>query len=67
MTFHPNSKKHKAEHGGYNSKPTKKEVKANLDFWAGMLTPGGIQKKETIMIGTPGSGIPKIGTQFKLF
>jgi len=31
---HPNTKKHKAQHGGYRNKPTGKEVQANLDFWS---------------------------------
>lgn len=55
-------KKHKAQHGGYRGKPTKKEVDANLDLWAGIYN--SVTKKdnrEGIMIR------PAIGTQLKLF
>lgn len=34
--WHPNSSKHKANHRGYNSKPTKKAVKALLYLYEGV-------------------------------
>lgn len=40
MSYNPNSKKHKATHGGYRAKPTRTQVKANLDFWT-LLSPDG--------------------------
>lgn len=36
MSWNPNSAKHKAQHGGYRQKLTQTQVRANLDFWAGM-------------------------------
>lgn len=32
--WHPNKAKHKAKHGGYKQKPTKTQVKANLNFFS---------------------------------
>jgi hypothetical protein len=32
-SWHPNSNKHKAAHGGYNGKPAKKDVLALLDLY----------------------------------
>jgi hypothetical protein len=32
--WNPNKAKHKAMHGGYRKKPTKTEVKANLNFFS---------------------------------
>jgi hypothetical protein len=34
--WNPNSNKHKATHGGYKSKPSRRSVNANLDFWMGI-------------------------------
>jgi hypothetical protein len=34
MGFNPNSAKHKAQHGGYKSKPTKGQVKALLNLYS---------------------------------
>lgn len=64
MSWNPNSAKHKATHGGYREKPTKSQVKANLDFWAGLglTTPGGFKNNElNVVIGTSCSGTPKLG------
>jgi hypothetical protein len=33
---HPNSKKHKAQHGGYRVKPSRKEVNALMGLYAGI-------------------------------
>jgi hypothetical protein len=35
MSFNPNSAKHKAKHGGYQSKPSKGQVKGLLNLYAG--------------------------------
>lgn len=56
--------KHQAMHGGYYKKPTQKEVKANLNFWAGA---GGYKNGEIVGHHVRPSGIPKTGTQLKLF
>lgn len=75
MSWNPNSKKHKATHGGYRDKPTKGQVQANLDFWAGLTTPGGFKDgfkngELNLVVGTSCSGTPKlgipVGTQLKL-
>ena len=47
-------KKHKAQHGGYRHKPTKKEVNALLGFYEGLSK----------VIVKPQ---PKVGEQLKLF
>lgn len=36
MSWHPNSNKHKAMHGGYKCKPSQKDVKALLDLYRGV-------------------------------
>lgn len=36
MSWNPNSAKHKAQHGGYKQKPTRAQVKATLDLYAGV-------------------------------
>jgi hypothetical protein len=33
MAWHPNSNKHKATHGGYKKRPSKKQVAALLDLY----------------------------------
>lgn len=33
MSWHPNSNKHKAQHGGYRRKPLRSEVKALMSFY----------------------------------
>jgi hypothetical protein len=38
MSWNPNSAKHKANHGGYRTKPTQEQVKATLSFYSG-ITP----------------------------
>lgn len=38
MSWNPNSNTHKAKHGGYKQKPTRSQVKALLDFYAGVST-----------------------------
>ncbi len=63
MSWNPNSAKHKAEHGGYRDKPTQKEVRANLDFWASMRN-FPVDKVVNVS-STPGLTKPK-GTQLKL-
>jgi len=56
--WNPNSAKHKAAHGNYYSKPTKKEVQANLDFWSVLSS------QPTTPTPTP--TFPKLGAQLKL-
>jgi hypothetical protein len=38
MKWHPNSNKHKATHGGYRDKPSKKDVNALLDLYGNIST-----------------------------
>lgn len=54
---HPNSAKHKANHSGYKSKPTKKAVNALLSLYAGI--------SELPEVITPANRQP--GVQLKLF
>ena len=69
---HQNTKKHKAQHGGYRDKPSKKAIQANMDFWAA-LKPDAAPVLElplddlVILFGTPGKGKPRLGTQLRLF
>jgi len=56
---HKNTKKHKANHGGYRSKPSRKEVNALLDFYN--------TKQVNIVFAKSGKGSPRIGTQLSLF
>ena len=49
MTWHPNSAKHKATHGGYRSKPTKAQISATLSFFSGVAP---LPKKREIKVGT---------------
>jgi len=60
--WNPNSAKHKANHGGYREKPTRSQVKANLDFWA-LLKNSPADKVVTI---SATSGVGKPGGQLKL-
>jgi len=70
---HPNSKKHKIQHGGYREKPSKKAVQANLNFWEAFKSDDSEPKLELpldeldILFGTPSKGTPKLGTQLRLF
>lgn len=34
----PNTKKHKAQHGGYKKKPTQQAINALLDLYAGVAS-----------------------------
>lgn len=61
MNYNPNSKKHKAMHGGYRTKPTKAQVQATLNFFD--TDPS----KMTVFFGTSGKGKPRLGTQLDLF
>lgn len=36
--WHPNSNKHKARHGGYRAKPSRKEVNALMGMYAAIAT-----------------------------
>ena len=68
MNYNPNSKKHKASHGGYKSKPTKKQVQATLSFFdtsdfSQVMVSGDI----VVIVATPGEGKPRLGTQLDLF
>lgn len=36
MSWNPNSNKHKAQHGGYKQRPSKQQVNAVLDLYAGV-------------------------------
>jgi hypothetical protein len=49
MTWHPNSSKHKATHGGYKGKPTQQQVRATLSFFSGVAP---LPKKREIKNGT---------------
>jgi hypothetical protein len=49
MTWHPNSAKHKATHGGYKGKPTQQQVRATLSFFSGVAP---LPKKREIKNGT---------------
>ena len=49
MNFNPNSNTHKANHGGYKQKPTRSQVKALLDLYAGVskaVAPKSVVKKQ---------------------
>lgn len=56
---HKNTKRHKANHGGYRSKPSRKEVNALLDFYN--------LDEANVVLAKPGKGSPRIGTQLSLF
>ena len=67
----PNSKKHKASHGGYKSKPTKTQVQASLDFWKcdfffKLDFPTESNREMVFIKATSGEGKPRLGTQLKL-
>ena len=67
MSMYQPQKKHKAKHGNYYDKPTKKEVQANLNFWEGLMTSskGGFKNGEvTLTVGRACSALP-LGTQLK--
>ena len=54
---HLNSAKHKANHGGYKSKPSKQSIKALMDLYAGVsIMPEPITPK-----------MASTGNQLKLF
>ncbi len=36
MSWNPNTNKHKASHGGYKGRPTRSEVNALLNLYAGI-------------------------------
>jgi hypothetical protein len=57
MAGHPNTKKHKAQHGNYYEKPGKKEIEALCGMYAACL--GGKQEPKTVR--------PEPGTQLSLF
>ncbi len=61
MKHHPNSNKHKAMHGGYKSRPTRKEVQATLNFFDTS------DFNKVLLVATSGKGKPRLGTQLKLF
>lgn len=61
MNYNPNSKKHKAMHGGYRSKPTKAQVQATLNFFD-ISDPG----KMVTIVATPGQGRTMLGAQLEL-
>jgi len=54
MSWNPNSKKHKATHGGYRDKPTQGQVNGLMNMYAGIaavkLPP--LPEKEIVPIGT---------------
>jgi hypothetical protein len=63
MSWNPNSSKHKATHGGYRKKVTKEQAKATFDFF----DLRGLDATEFhLILGTPGTGKPRLGTQLKM-
>jgi hypothetical protein len=54
---HKNTKKHKAQHGGYSQKPSKRAINALLDLYAGVSELPEIIKPR----------MEKPGTQLSLF
>jgi len=54
---HANTKKHKASHGGYNSKPTQKAVRSLMDLYAGC----------SILLEVKTPVIKEVGVQLKFF
>ena len=68
---HPNTKKHKANHGGYKGRPTKSEVRANLNFWTELKNKKTLPEDEMdeldLLFGETAEKINKIGIQLKLF
>ena len=69
---HQNTKKHKAQHGGYRDKPTKKAINANLNFWAALKNTdvddlGLVDEELNELLGQSAEKLIKIGTQLKLF
>lgn len=68
---HPNTKRHKANHGGYKGRPTKSEVKANKEFWS-QLKNDSHKLEQSLdelneLFGETAKEIIKDGTQLKLF
>lgn len=43
---HQNTKKHKAQHGNYYNKPSKKNVKALMDLYAGVFQEKNVEGKQ---------------------
>jgi hypothetical protein len=64
MNYNPNSKKHKAMHGGYRTKPTKSQVQATLNFFD---TSDVDFSKMVAIVATSGEGKPRLGTQLEFF
>ena len=70
---HQNTKKHKAQHGGYRDKPTKAAVNANLNFWAALKETSLETEVDLVddeldaLFGQSAEKLIKIGTQLKLF
>jgi len=64
MNYNPNSKKHKASHGGYKAKPSKAQVQATLSFFD---TSDLDFSKMVAIVATSGKGKPRLGTQLELF
>lgn len=58
MKHHPNSKKHKAMHGGYRTKPSRTQVQATLNFFD-----TSDPSKMTVIVGTSGNGKTMFGTE----
>lgn len=65
MSWNPNSKKHKANHCGYKRQPSRKEVKAAMDFFdiSDIVKDLG---EINLVIASSKKVTPKIGTQLKL-
>jgi len=69
---HQNTKRHKANHGGYKHKPSKKEVQANLDYWAGLKSDKEVEVELVddeldALFNKSTEKLVEIGTQLKLF
>lgn len=62
MSYNPNSKRHKANHGGYRTKPSKAKVKAILNFFDTSDF-----NKVVVVVEKPEEVKPKLGTQLELF
>ena len=64
MSYNPNSKKHKANHCGYRTKPTRTQVQATLNFFD--TSDFANFAKIATVIATSEEVKPILGTQLKM-
>jgi hypothetical protein len=67
MNYNPNSKKHKASHGGYKGKPTQAQVQANISLWASLIPDGYKPLEMNVITANSCEGKSRFGTQIDLF